>query len=123
MEAKVEGTPVAVANFNARVSKTPGLLFEYREDTRLLGVITAVYADGIALLQHLMIWPGAPATTLARMVKAVEARLWEDGIESIELDIEHAHLYCDALAFLAWRRGYVVCEQDETTTWFKKERP
>jgi len=101
-----------------------GLIAEYRESGRLLGVMTGVQRERVIYLQHVMVWPHAPAGTLLRMLDRIERLAWDRQPESVVLDVEHDHPFAAALKVLARRRGYQPFRETDTTTWFvKRERP
>lgn len=103
-----------------------GLIAEYRENDRLLGVMTGT-VDGEAhptglVLQHVMVWPGVPAGTLLRMLMQAEQAAWLRA-EYIILDVEHTHPHATLLHALAERRGFREYAKSEKTTWYIKRRP
>ena len=105
-----------------------GIIAEYREDGRLLGVMTAVLKPVVSwrnaiVLQHVMLWPGAPNGALVRMLVEVEGAAWaEYSPDAIVLDVEHAHPYAKVLRRLARIRGFRHHSSTDSTTWFIKER-
>lgn len=97
-----------------------GLIFEYREGGKLLGVMTGIERDTGIYLQHVMMWPGAPMGALVRMLIVAERQARERKPTYIVLDIENDHPQRETLTALAARRGYQKFTQDGQSTWFVK---
>lgn len=102
-----------------------GYIYELREQGRLLGIATGVWDPNDSeslLLQHIVVWPGAPHGTLLRLLHAAERAAWRSlRPKRLYLDIEHQHPNAKRLRRLAERFGYRAYCRTNSTTWFIKE--
>lgn len=110
----------------------PGIIFEYREDGRVAGVMTGIIhflnqrgetRRVWVLLQHVMLWPGAPKGALVRMLAEAEQMTWDqEDPEAILLDVESSHPHAEKLRQLAESSGFSYHSHGDGTTWYIKER-
>lgn len=134
MVAPVETAAVAEAEVRAVVNSQlyPGIIFEYREDGRVAGVMTGIVhflsqrhepRRVWVLLQHVMLWPDAPKGALIRMLVEAEQTTWkQEDPEAIVLDVEPTHPYAEKLRQLAVASGFHFHSNADGTTWYIKER-
>lgn len=89
-----------------------------------LGAITGYEKDKCFFIEHIMVFPHAPHTTLLRMVASGLKRLAESdiGFRSATVYWLKAHPLAAGLAVLAERCGFTQYHEDETTVHWARWR-
>lgn len=88
------------------------------EDPWPLGVLTGYEHEGGFALEHVVAFPGAPPSTLARMLRAGLTEAWRRGYQHVTLHIPHAYPLAAGLLTLAKRFGFDEYRRDEGASYF-----
>lgn len=84
-----------------------------------LGFITG-YVDGTFRVEHVVVFPGAPRSTLPKMLAAGLDEAWARGYASVSLLLPHAFPLTPPLMTLARRLGFEWYARDDFATYWVK---
>jgi len=79
-------------------------------------------AGGFAL-EHVVVFPGAPATALMDMLRDGLAEAWEQGFKYVTWHVPHAFPLSIALAEVGRRLGFEKVDEDRTNAYFIRYAP
>ncbi len=98
------------------------LVFTYQPDGLPRGLITAVEDTDGLVLEHVVVFPGAPAGTLLRLVRIGLKHCAEFGFRSVRFGMPDAFPLASGLGRLATRLGFEVYLREDGWTWWVRWR-
>ena len=98
-------------------------VWTYEPDGWPLGVLTGYARDDGVVLEHMIVFPGAPPSTLVSMLAEGAETAWAHGYAFVIFGLPHAMPRRDQLVSLARSVGADVYAQDEQAAHFVLRRP
>ena len=102
---------------------TNQIVYTYQPDQWPLGVLTGHRQRNTFVLRHVIVFPGAPPTTLMQMLYGGLDAAWEHGYASVVFHLQHDHPATRGLAAVAARLGFAAYAWDTDRTWYWLPRP
>lgn len=88
------------------------VVFTYQPEGVGLGLVTGFIQDGCFFIEHVHVFPGAPASTLVRMLRTGMEMVWAYGCTRIAAHHTHTHPLAQGLDAVARRFGMRMYHDD-----------